>query len=300
MDKKYMNKYLISVLIILIFIIAFNLNYSAAQEKTTYRNAVYFTEMAVKKMEEAIKVYGGADYPNKPIWAEAIEFGEKAIKADPNYIEGHYYLAQIYQYTNWYFKEAREWDKYIELIKENKAIFPQVEEKLAYAYYRLGYSAYQREEYDICINYLEEAVKVDTEMIEAHYWLGRVFYEIGELNDSYSSWRRVLEIDAQYPKAEYFLNKVEKSMQYGKVAYESYEAGYNLYEQKLYENAIYKYRQAVRSNNNFSDAYYWLGRIYFELGNYQEAVNNWKEVLRLEPDNKDAAYWLNQAEKQLK
>lgn len=300
MDKKYMNKYLISVLIILIFIIAFNLSYSAAQEKTTYQNAVYFTEMAVKKMEEAIKVYEGVDYPNKPLWAEAIEFGEKAIKADPNYIEGHYYLAQIYQYTNWYFKEAREWDKYIELIKENKAIFPQVEDKLAYAYYRLGYSAYQREEYDICINYLEEAVKVDMEMIESHYWLGRVFYEIGELNDSYSSWRRVLEIDAQYPKAEYFLNKVEKSMQYGKVAYEFYEAGYNLYEQKLYENAIYKYRQAVRSNNNFSDAYYWLGRIHFELGNYQEAVNNWKEVLRLEPDNKDTVYWLNQAEKQLK
>ena len=62
--------------------------------------------MAVKKMEEALKVYEGANYPNKPLWLEAIEFGEKAIKADPNYIEGHYYLAQIYQYTNWYFKEA--------------------------------------------------------------------------------------------------------------------------------------------------------------------------------------------------
>ena len=295
-----MNKYLIPVLIILIFVTVFSLGYSAGQDKTIQNDAIYFTEMATKKMEEALTVYEGANYPNKPLWAEAIDFGEKAIRANPDYIEGHYYLAQIYQYTNWYFKEAREWSKYIELININKAIFPNVEEKLAYAYYRLGYSAYQREDYGICIDYLKEAIKVDPEMIEAHYWLGRVFYEIGQLNDSYSSWRQVLKIDAQYPKAEYFLDKVERSMKYGKTAYESYEAGYNLYEQKLYENATYKYREAIKNNQDFAAAYYWLGRIYFELGNYREASNNWKVVLSLESNNKDAVYWLNQAEKQIK
>ena len=51
---------------------------------------------------------------------------------------------------------------------------------------------------------------------------------------------------------------------------------------------------------NFSSAYYWLGRIYYERGNYQEAANNWKEVLRLEPENKKAEYWLRETEKQLK
>ncbi|HZK12128.1 MAG TPA: tetratricopeptide repeat protein, partial [Atribacterota bacterium] len=70
--------------------------------------------------------------------------------------------------------------------------------------------------------------------------------------------------------------------------------------QRLFEEAIYEYRQAVRFNPNFSSAYYWLGRIYYERGNYQEAVSNWKQVLRLEPENTKAAYWLMQAEKQLK
>ncbi|GAH25986.1 unnamed protein product, partial [marine sediment metagenome] len=131
---------------------------------------------------------------------------------------------------------------------------------------------------------------------EAYYWLARVFYEEGRLNDSLYSWQKVLDIDPYYPRAQYFYTKVENSIKYGKEAYSHYEAGYNLYEQRLFEEAIYEYRQAVRYNSDFSSAYYWLGRIYYERGNYREAVSNWKEVLRLEPENKKAEYWLRQAE----
>jgi tetratricopeptide (TPR) repeat protein len=253
--------------------------------------------MAINKMEEAIKTYQGVNYPNKELWVEAIDYGEKAIEAEPDFIEAHYRLAQIYQYTNWYYREAREWERYIELIQKKEVISPEAEQKLAFAYYRLGYAAYQREDYDSCILYLQKAVEVDPEMTEAHYWLGRVFYEIGRLNDSFSSWQKVLEIDPYYPRAQYFYTKVENSIKYGKEAYSHYEAGYNLYEQRLFEEAIYEYRQAVRYNSDFSSAYYWLGRIYYERGNYREAVSNWKEVLRLEPENTKAEYWLKQAEK---
>jgi tetratricopeptide (TPR) repeat protein len=251
-------------------------------------------------MEEAIKTYQGANYPSRELWAEAIDYGERAIQADPDFIEAHYYLAQIYQYTNWYYREAKEWGKYIELIQEKKIIYPQIEQKLAFAYYRLGYAAYQREDYDECILYLQKAVEINPGMVEAYYWLGRVFYEKDRLIDSLSSWQKVLEINPEYPRAQYFFDKVENSIKYGKEAYSYYEAGYNFYEQELFEQAIYEYRQAVRFNSNFSSAYYWLGRVYYERGNYQEAASNWKEVLRLEPENKKANYWLKQAEKQLK
>ncbi len=137
-------------------------------------------------------------------------------------------------------------------------------------------------------------------MIEAYYWLGRVFYEEDNLNNSLSSWRKVLEINPYYPRAQYFFDKVENAIKYGKKSYEHYELGYNLYEQKLFEKAIYEYRQAVKYNPDFSLPYYWLGRVYYERGNYQEAANNWKVVLRLEPENKKAEYWLKEAEKQLK
>jgi len=304
MKKRYLKMFLILSLVIYGLLSVFCFSFAAGQGETTWKTfsqeASDYLEMAVKKMEEAIKTYQGVNYPNKELWVEAIDYAEKAIQADPDFIEAHYYLAQIYQYTNWYYREAMEWGRYIELIQKKEVISQEAEQKLTFAYYRLGYAAYQREDYDDCIQYLQKALEIDPKMIEAHYWLGRVFYEIGRLNNSLFSWQKALELDPYYPRAQYFYAKVENSIKYGKEAYSHYEAGYNLYEQRLFEEAIYQYRQAVRSNPNFSLAYYWLGRIYFERGNYQEAASNWKEVLRLEPENTKAEYWLKQAEKQLK
>lgn len=303
MRERYLKKYLIVGLIIYGLLITVSLSLAAGQGEVVWdtlsQEASDYLKMAINKMEDAIKTYQGINYPNKELWAEAIDYGEKAIEADPKFIEAHYRLAQIYQYTNWYYREAREWEKYIELIQRKEVISQEAKMRLAFAYYRLGYADYQREDYGGCILYLQSAIEIDPEMTEAHYWLGRVFYEIGKLNDSLSSWQKVLEIDRNYPKAQYFCAKVENSIRFGKEAYSHYEAGYNLYEKGLFEEATYEYRQAVRFNPNFSLAYYWLGRIYYERGNYTEAMNNWKEVLRLEPENTKAEYWLKQAEKQL-
>ncbi|GAH82343.1 unnamed protein product, partial [marine sediment metagenome] len=153
----------------------FSLGFAAGQEETAWetlsQEASDYLKMAVNKMDEAIKTYRGVNYPNKELWVEAIDYGEKAIEADPDFIEAHYHLAQIYQYTNWYYREAREWGRYIELIQKKEVISPEAEQKLAFAYYRLGYAAYQREDYDSCILYLQKAVEVDPEMTEAYYWL---------------------------------------------------------------------------------------------------------------------------------
>ncbi len=301
MKKGYVRNFLTVNFIICGLLLVFSFSSAADQGEiaweTLSQEASDYLNLAISKTEEAIKTYDGANYPNKELWIEAIDYAEKAIEADPDFIEAHYRLAQIYQYTNWFYREAKEWEKYIELIQEKEVISPEAEQKLTFAYYRLGYAAYQREDYDNCIQYLQEAVKVDPEMIEAHYWLGRVFYEIGRLNNSLSSWQKVLEIDPDYPQAKYFYTKTENSIKYGKEAYSHYEAGYNLYEQGLSKEALNEYHQAISYNSDFSLAYYWLGRIYYELGNYREAVSNWEEVLRLEPENAKAEYWLRQAEK---
>jgi tetratricopeptide (TPR) repeat protein len=304
MKRKYQRIFLFLILMVWGLLSVFSFGFAAVQEEiaweTVSQEASDYLKMAVNKMEEAINTYQGANYPSRELWAEAIDYGERAIQADPDFIEAHYYLAQIFQYTNWYYREAEEWGKYIELIQDKEIIFPQVEQNLAFAYYRLGYAAYQREDYDECILYLQKAVEINPGMAEAYYWLGRVFYEKDRLADSLFSWQKVLEINPEYPRAQYFFDKVDNSIKYGKEAYSHYEAGFILYEQKLFEEAIYEYHQAVRLNPNFSLAYYWLGRVYYEWGNYQEAASNWKEVLRLEPENKKANYWLKQAEKTVK
>ncbi|MCJ7813938.1 MAG: tetratricopeptide repeat protein, partial [Candidatus Atribacteria bacterium] len=230
MKKRYLKKFLMLSLVICGLLSVFSFSFAAGQGQTAWetlsQEASNYLEMAINKMEEAIKTYQGVNFPSKKLWVEAIDYGEKAIEADPDFIEAHYRLAQIYQYTNWYYREAREWERYIELIQKKEVISPEAKQKLAFAYYRLGYAAYQKGDYDGSILNLQKAVEVNPEMTQAYYWLARISYEEGRLNDSLPSWQKVLSIDPYYPRAQYFYTKVENSIKYGKEAYSHYEAGY--------------------------------------------------------------------------
>ncbi len=271
---------------------------SSAQGGTPLE-AAYYTEMAEKRMNEALETYGGINYPSKKLWTEAIHYGEMAVQIDPDYTEAHYQLAKIYQSTNWYYREARQWEKYVQLVQNQQALTTEIIRNYAYAHFRLGYAAYQKDEIDFAVDYLQEAARIHPEMIETHYWLGRVYYEKGNLENAYDACKQVVSIDSNYKEGAYFLDKTEEAIKYGKQAYEYYEAGYNFYKQGSYQQALSEYQQAISYNSRFTDAYYWLGRIYYELGNYRQAADYWWQVLHMDPGNDKAAYWQKQAEKYL-
>lgn len=112
MKKRYFKMFLMLSLVICGLLSVFSFSFAAGQGQTAWetlsQEASDYLEMAINKMEEAIKTYQGANYPSRELWAEAIDYGERAIQADPDFIEAHYYLAQIFQYTNWYYREARK------------------------------------------------------------------------------------------------------------------------------------------------------------------------------------------------
>ncbi len=261
--------------------------------------AVELLEKAVDKMEEALDTYQGAHYPGRELWADAIDYAQQALKIDPDFIEGNYYLALMYQYTNWYYREAEQWKRYLELIEKADLTSPQVKQNLGYAYYRLGYNSYEKEDYEQGLIYFLNSIREYPDLIDSNYWAARVFYETDDLENSLFYWERVLELDPDYPRAQYFYDKVNASIKYGKEAYNLYEQGYNYYHGRNYERAIDSYRQAIKLNTGFLEAYYWLGRVYFESGNYNQAIQNYQRVLELDPDNSKANYWLKEAQRQL-
>jgi tetratricopeptide (TPR) repeat protein len=220
------------------------------------------------------------------------------LEIDPDFIEGNYYLALMYQYTNWYYREAEQWKKYLELIERADLTSPQVKQNLAHAYYRLGYNSYEKGNYEQSLIYFLNSIREYPDLIDSNYWTARVFYETDDLENSLFYWGRVLELDPDYPRAQYFYDKVKASIKYGKEAYNWYEQGYNYYHGRNYDRAIDSYRQAIKLNPGFIEAYYWLGRVYFETGNYNQAIQNYRRVLELEPDNTKADYWLKEAQRQ--
>lgn len=299
-SSKLMRYLRVFLLIMLSQIILFS---SLAQGVEIYGStspaAEEYLQEAVEKMEEALATYQGANYPGRKLWTEAIELAEQAIAIDPDFVEAHYYLALMFQHTNWYFREAEQWNRYLSLIEKTDITSPQVKQNLAHAYYRLGYNSYENGDYEQSLIYFLNSIREYPDLIDSNYWAARVFYEADDLENSLYYWRRVLELDYHYPKAQYFYDKVEASLKYGKEAYNWYEQGYNEYEKKNYSRAIDSYRQAVRLNPKFADAYYWLGRVYFDSGEYQQAISNYKQVLILEPGNTKAAYWVKEAERRL-
>ncbi|HOF03551.1 MAG TPA: tetratricopeptide repeat protein [Atribacterota bacterium] len=299
-SSKLMRYLRVFLLIMLSQIILFS---SLAQGVEIYGStspaAEEYLQEAIEKMEEALATYQGANYPGRKLWTEAIELAEQAIAIDPDFVEAHYYLALMFQHTNWFYREAEQWNTYLSLIEKTDITSPQVKQNLAHAYYRLGYNSYENGDYEQSLIYFLNSIREYPDLIASNYWAARVFYEADDLGNSLYYWRRVLELDYHYPKAQYFYDKVEASLKYGKEAYNWYEQGYNEYEKKNYSRAIDSYRQAVRLNPKFVDAYYWLGRVYFDSGEYQQAISNYKQVLILEPGNTKAAYWVKEAERRL-
>jgi len=300
-----LNKIIHYMMLLFLFFIVFQffiLNGIAQQMQivsNTQSQAVEYLQRAVDKMEEALDAYQGANYPGRKLWTEAIDYAQQALEIDPDFIEANYYLALMYQHTDWYYREAEQWTKYLELIESTDLTSPQVTQNLAHAYYRLGYNYYQRGDYEQSLIYFLNSIKEYPDLIDSNYWAARVFYETDDLENSLYYWDRVLNLDQNYPRAQYFYDKVQASIDFGKEAYNWYEQGYNEYEKMNYGRAINSYREAIRLNPRFPDAYYWLARVYFETGDYNQSIRYYRQVLNLEPDNTKADYWLKESQRRL-
>jgi len=50
------------------------------------------------------------------------------------------------------------------------------------------------------------------------------------------------------------------------------------------------FRQVLKLNNGYSEAYYHLGRIFFKRGKYEEAIKNYRRVIEIDPDHAKAYF----------
>ena len=245
--------------------------------------------------DRAIKEYQGVDYPSKKLWAQAINYGEKAIALDPQYFEAYYLLAEIYNRTRWTAKEVDTLTKFIQLVEDNqlksKRIYPQI----AQAYFKLGYSFYSRKELDQAIEYFNLSIQYNPNLLEPHIYLTMAYYDKGEMDLAFKESEEVLRIDPQNQEISWLFKKVEQSHKYGQKAYENYEKGYLAYKEGNYTEAINYFRSSISNNPEFKEPRYFLALTYYNIADYDNSISQWEEVIRLDPFDNSARLYLNKA-----
>jgi len=180
----------------------------------TQPQAVDYLQRAVNKMEEALDTYQGANYPGRKLWTEAIDYAQKALEIDPDFVEAHYYLALMYQHTSWYYREAEQWEKYLDIIKgtDLTSTSLQAQQNLAHAYYRLGSNSYQKGDYEQSLTYFLKSIKVYPDLIDSNYWAARVFYETGDYNQAIRYYQEVLNLQPDNAEANYWLKESQRRL----------------------------------------------------------------------------------------
>ncbi len=162
-----------------------------------------------------------------------------------------------------------------------------------------GYNLYQRGELKRAVEFFTEAVSAWPEFSKAWEWLARTYQETGRYRNAIVAWDRVLQLDPGYEPARYFKRAVQKWNQYGKSAWQEYEAGHVAYGEGNFFEAAYHFRQAISENPSFDLPYYWLGVTSLQLGDALNAEWALERFLALNPGNPEGEYWLREARRKI-
>jgi len=244
-------------------------------------------------VDKAIVEYEGVDYPSKKLWAEAIEYGERAVAVDPNYAEAYYLLAEIYNRTHWTIREVNSLNSFIQLIEDNQLKSKDIYKKASQAYFRLGYAFYSKGEHEQAINYFISSIEYNPDMLEAHLYLVQIYYAIGEIGLSLDECEEVLRIDPQNKEISWFIKKNEQAQKYGRKAYENYERGYLSYKSGNFEEAVNYFKSSILANSDFKEPHYYLALSYYKIGDLDNSISQWEEVIKLDSFDNTAKHFLN-------
>jgi len=244
-------------------------------------------------VDKAIIEYEGVDYPSKKLWAEAIEYGEKAVAADPKYAEAYYLLAEIYNRTHWTIREVNSLNSFIQLVEENQLESKDIYKKASQAYFRLGYAFYSKGEHEQAIEYFISSKEYDPDLLETHIYLVQIYYDMGEIGLSLDECEEVLRIDPQNKEISWFIKKNEQSQKYGREAYENYEKGYIAYKGGSFREAVSYFESSILANPNFKEPHYYLALSYYQLGDLDNSIFQWEEVIRIDSFDNTAKHFLN-------
>lgn len=250
----------------------------------------------------------GCQYYDNAKYEEAIIHFKRSLKIHPKADFIHYSLANTYL-------EKKMEEEAIEEFKETLRLNPSY----LGAYQRLKHIYCSRQEYESCLNLLNQAQKVLSDNPEIKKLIDEVLLEyaadyldkaidlflVGNKSKAYELLNKALEIKPEFTFVRYTLaylyfteyNYSEAEVELNKVTQIDPEfwSAYKLlgdicFRKGLYQEAIDKYQLAISLNRNDAILCNDLGLALVQMELYDEAIIYLEKALKLEPKNLNIRY----------
>jgi len=221
----------------------------------------------------------------------------EALRLYPNYWEA--YTSRGFAY---YF--IKDYDRAINDLTNAIRINP------FYLTYAIRGSIYLdgKKDLDRAISDYTESIRINANFDQAYSGRGAAYYRRGvannqleDLDRAISDCETALKINRNNNVASSTLElarneKAKRTSSSGhSSATDAFNRGVTALNASNYDRAIAEFTEAIRLNQNYTEAYYNLGLVYFSIGNWSRAITNFETTLRLSPNHEDAKMGLELA-----
>ncbi len=227
---------------------------------------------------EAIATYP-SHYPDRPLWREAIEQGERARALAPGRVEPLRFLAQVYGVTGW---TSRTWETWQEFLQAGGVLDARSRADAARAALTLGYQAFAAGAMGRALELLEASYDLDPDDLTTVTYLGQARLETGDAEGAIP----LLTLAAEtYPQLRPQLTRASLGAQHGLRAADSFIAAEREFAQGNMAGALSLYTATVQGDPTFVEAIKGAAESNAALGRAAEARRLWERALALDPED---------------
>lgn len=232
-------------------------------------------------------------FPDRPLWEQAIDAGERAARLAPDRSEPQRFLAQVYSLTGWYIRAWEAWEAYRRLGGTMDA--PARSHLLEVASW-LAYNAHANARFEDAVRYFRVVLELSPDDTPALERLAVSLLETGREDEAVPLLERLAAENDGYAE---LLARAEDQRRFGRAAVEAYRAGLERYRAGDVAAALPLFEEAVEAappGAGYADALAMAGRSALELGRPGPAADYLQQARALGANDPSTLAALQRAE----
>ena len=206
---------------------------------------------------------------DQPLWKQAAEAAEAAVRLSPGTPEYLDLRAGIYTETGFWSRALSGWQAYFARVGSQATA--QARTAAAQVHAQLAYAAYGRGDLTSASGLLSSCLDVAPDDVGCTRWAGRLALEAGDFARAQALYARAAQLDPADKVAPYFSRVAAQASEYGAGAARAFSQAYADLEAGRGPEALRGFQEAARLAPAFAEAQREVGRLSLEQGDVTAA-----------------------------